>query len=308
MNASGDENNAIPSFLEHMCLHLAESLIGSHALIPMLEGSSSPTNIYWRTPLLARNDLRDDKATPKFQCVILDVTITLVRQYPPICRPVINAKFGTILVSSGSNPIYYYLKGAPLTMSDLEKHAKEIGVDMTSTAPKALAHSMGNALMGLTTLTPSEVNLEVVAKLPIVYSDVEETGTLVIPMEAMSVLDPTTASMLLQNFVQHDLLMAREEKVDRDCDLVVAAFEQWWTAALPTNRQVVTTKARSTLSKRPITTTDTCFLSTTIADAAVALAQQATHKPVPKVAKAGYSKAAKKRNRQGKSIYAIDAK
>jgi hypothetical protein len=307
MNTSGDEINAIPSFLDHICLHLAESLIGRHALIPMLENTSgATTNIYWRSPLLNRIDHRDDQATPKFKCVTLDVTITLERQYPPICRPVIDARFGTILVSSGSNPTYYYVKGSPFTMADLEKHAKEIGVDMTSTAPKALAHSMGNALMELTTLTPSEVDLEVFVKLPIVYSDVKETGTLVIPVETISVLDSSTSSMMLQNFVHHDLLMAREEKVDRDCDLVGTAFELWWTSAFPTNRQVVTIEERSTPSKCPSTTTDTCVVSTTAA-AAVATVQQAVHKPMPKVAKAGYTRAVKKRNRQGKSIYANEA-
>jgi hypothetical protein len=220
-----------PSYFELFAIYLAEHLNGSAPLIQKLEENPSSHIFYWRTHLLVGlNHFEDEAPADLFTCVMLDVTIRLLRR-DSTDQPLITLEFGTILMRSSSLP-FLYIKGVPISITDLRQHAEAIGIHVDSTAPKAMAISMGNALLGMTTLTQSQVTFEnsskvTAASLPIIYSDLEETGTLLIKAETTSTLDASTCFMLLQNFTQQDRTIESKETNCRD--LLFAVLETWWT-------------------------------------------------------------------------------
>lgn len=283
-----------PLFLELFSTHLAAGLIGSVPLIKKLEENSS-TNIYWRTPLIDRPEI-SDKCTPEFYCVILDVRISFSRK-ESTGESCIKLEFGTILAKSGSSTLYFYVKGIPFTISDLRENAEEIGVDIESTPPKAMATSMCDALLALRKIEPismSMVNGKImVVRIPIFYADLEETGTLVVKVETTSTLDSPTSSMLLFNFFEQDSLRRHEIEAKQDNDLVAAAFVKWWTV-LPINLPANVSKESSERNS-------------IIALTSVSEMHPGQRQLPAKSAKTGYSRIAKKRKKPGMLTYANDS-
>ena len=273
-----DENDSSPSFLDIFSVHLAESLIGTTSLIQTFQNSLSPT-FYWRTQLLNRSDIPDERPRPPFQSVFLDVTISFLREEGKPCSQV---EFGTLLLSAEeSNLLYYYVKSAPLTLSNLREHAEAIGIEMDATAPKAIATSMGGALLALTALFPSDVSVIdgaiMAARLPIFYSDLEETGSLNIVTSTASKLEASTAFMMLHNFSQHDILRGNEVKVEQGGDVAIA-FHKWWSLPRPSQAGDETHTRPKTISIE-------------------------NKRSEPTIMKAGYSRLVKKRRKPEKLSY-----
>lgn len=249
-----------PSYFELFAIHLAEHLNGSALLIQKLEDNPSSDIFYWRTRLLVGlNHLEEVASADLFTCVMLDVTIRLLRR-ESTDQPFVTLEFGAILMQSNSLP-QLYIKGEPFSITDLYQHVEVMGIDIDSTAPKAMAISMGNALCGIITLTRLQVTFENSSKVatalfPIIYSDLEETGTLLIKAKTTSTLDTSTSFMLLQNFAQQDRtrecnenfarqgrkmecnenftqqVRTRESNETQCSDLLIAALATWWTPAL----------------------------------------------------------------------------
>ena len=84
-----------------------------------------------------------------------------------------------------------YVTAEPLEFSQLKAHCDEIGIDIQSTSPHAIAHSLGGALMKLSCQTVQTQNTEktnrnnaslfaneTILPLRLEYKDLQETGTL----------------------------------------------------------------------------------------------------------------------------------
>ena len=222
-----------PSFMDLFGVHLALRLVGKESLLKHL--NAVPVNsfpLYWRTPLL-------DDASSKV--MFLDATVT----FDPL---EISTTFGVLLRQSNNH--FCYIKTSPLTFSQLANHTQNVGIDLDSTAPDAMARTMGSALIGSVQGNDNADKIQcfdggndkITVSVPLHYTDLQEKSPLVIESATISKLDASTSEMLQSNFVQQDELMSKvktesNETIDTSIDTqvvsseVLHAFEIWWNAS-----------------------------------------------------------------------------
>jgi hypothetical protein len=211
-------------------VHLALRLVGKETLLKHL--STVPGNsfrLYWRTPLW------HDASS---EIMFLDTTVTFDRSK-------ISTTFGVLLLRK-SNSHISYIKTSPLTFSQLASHTHNVGIDLDSTAPDAMARTMGSALI-TTSLKEDADKIQcfdggekITVSVPLHYTDLQETSPLVIESATISKLDSNTVDMLLSNFVQQDELISKAKKESNETSdtvfdtqvlsEVINALEIWWNA------------------------------------------------------------------------------
>lgn len=150
-----------------------------------------------------------------------------------------------------------YVKGSPLTMSELGQHAERISIDVESTDPEPMANSMAEALLEFSSHIDSaepRVSFEVEERqvgsrptkisIPLRYQDLHETGELIVAAAKSSNLDANAMTMLFANVVgnaqegNEQKIAANEnglfDKTDISKEKSVAlkqAFQKWWSEA-----------------------------------------------------------------------------
>ena len=181
-----------PSFLDHFILHLAAHLLGVDTVLQKLQQTYPSNNnnnnnnktedatvplFYWRTKLLLDDSsclldgtYADDDASTKL--LFLDLKISWNTQQPGLVL-----QWGAMI---SQQPSCEYIQSKPLTIQQLESHAKSVGLDLYSAPASAMASAVGRALLGQHPNAPKALTRSPHDKLQIelYYPDVEETGTL----------------------------------------------------------------------------------------------------------------------------------
>jgi hypothetical protein len=218
-----------PSFMNLFGVHLALRLVGKESLLKHLNAvPGNSFRLYWRTPLL------HDASS---EMMFLDATVTFDRSK-------ISTMFGVLLKIS-SNHIYF-IKTSPLTFSQLAIHAQNVGIDLDSTAPHAMARTMGSALIICLQEDVDKIQCvdggeKITVSVPLHYTDLQETSPLVTESATVSKLDASTVDMLQSNFVQQDKLISKAKKESNETSdtaintqvssEVINAFEIWLNAS-----------------------------------------------------------------------------
>ena len=146
-----------------------------------------------------------------------------------------------------SNASGYALAGTlgsilPATGDKFNK-AKELGIDLETTAPRALAMSMAKALRRGFEADGSSTKLV----LPLYYEDVDQSlGCIEVPIESQCVLDVPTVTMLLSNLEHHVKVAVPSAELpvdDYDTDEVENAFLHCLVEKPTTPTQEIITEA-----------------------------------------------------------------
>lgn len=215
------------SFPTRFALHLAASLVGPTRLNEYCSSWNHPTQqqhdrpIYWRTPLKLQGNVRfvDITIIPKIErdnanddaskSVASDHSLQLLA-YVGVLR---SDATGTAELQT-----YSYVRGR-MEEAALRTHWKDLGIDLETTPPRALATSMAKALRRGFEADGSTTKVV----LPLYYEDVDQSlGYLEVAIESHCVLDVPTVTMVLSNLehnIQLDLAVD-----DYDTDQVEGAF------------------------------------------------------------------------------------
>lgn len=177
-----------PSFLDRFTLHLAANLLGSQTVFDRLSNDDAPKPppLYWRSsflddPLASLMEGASTEADNKQQLFFVDLTFDFVVQEKV---PMLTVCFGCFLKQR--QPTCLYVRGSPLTIMQLERHAQSVGIDLHSAPPKAMAGMMAKELIDILKSKQQYVPIkmeEAQFHLPLYYRDVEESGTISMDIE-----------------------------------------------------------------------------------------------------------------------------
>lgn len=250
-------DNAVrkPGFMDLFAVHFAARLVGREYMLKCFDeassdisttrSSSSRVYTYWRTPLLhdihpdsflsAAADSETTQESNDWNMLFVDVTVEGNQSQRRI-----NTTIGMLLQRDVE---CLYVTAKPLVYSQLASHCESVGIDIECTAPDAIAHTMGTALMSL---VGSTVKLERTnglfdhsGKLPVLlyYKELQERGSLEIFIDTVQDYNQRGAAMLISNVANQDK-MNSEASATNDEDLLVhdtqlaseltKSFETWW--------------------------------------------------------------------------------
>jgi hypothetical protein len=235
-------------------IHLAARLIGRDTLLKFFEDASvssrKPICVgYWKTPLLT-GDIATTTTSDDWKTVFVDVTVEL-----HVSKNEVTSTIGMMLQRDDCHE-QVYVTAEPLVFSQLKAHCEEIGIDIEYTSPHAIAHSLGGALMGLSSQTvgfdddknTSRHDCAPFAKRTILplrleYKDLQETGTLALQTNQVDSFSSKSFAMMMQNLKRLDSLEAtnskdHEEEQDRmtavqdpqSAAILTTSFETWLKA------------------------------------------------------------------------------
>lgn len=232
-----------PSFLDHFILHLAAHLLGVDTVLEKLQ-QTIPSNkknedatvslFYWRTKLLLDDPscLLNRTYADEASTLFLDLKISWSTK-----RPGLVLQWGVMILQQ---PCCSYVQSVPLTIQQLECHAKSVGLDLYSAPASAMAQAMGRALLVQRTDTP-KLNMESPEKIQIqlYYPDVQETGTLNLDaLHQTSQFDSVGMSLLFWDFTSlvppprnQKLPLSSNSEQDQTNNPLQQALNEWFLAA-----------------------------------------------------------------------------
>ena len=229
MNRNNDSTQANPLFrMDLFGIHLASRLVGRDTLLNLFQKSDSvqqhapvdskPTCLgYWKTPLLTSTTTTTTTATTTisdddWNVVFVDVTVEW-----HVSTSKVTSTIGMMLQRNNQKQVVY-VTAEPLCFSQLKSHCDAIGIDIESTSPDAIAHSLGGALMTLSSQTvnvrdddtPTNVLFANQTRLPLRldYNDLQETGILEFKTLQVDSFHGKSFAMMLQNLQRLDTLEA----------------------------------------------------------------------------------------------------
>ena len=221
------------SFPTQFALHLAASLVGPARLHEYCstwnQTQQHDRPIYWRTPLNLQGNVRfvDITIIPEIEMDNAnDDTSKSVSSHHSLQ---LIAYVGALRLdgtgTSAGLETYSYVRGR-MAEAALKSHWTDLGIDLETTAPRALAKSMAKALQRGCEADGSTTKFV----LPLYYEDVDQSlGYLEVATESHCVLDVPTVTMILSN-LDHNVQVAAsvpstELSVDDyDTDKVEDAF------------------------------------------------------------------------------------
>jgi hypothetical protein len=221
-----------PSFLDRFALHLVANLLGSQTVLDRLGNDDAPKHppLYWRSSLLddPRASLMEGASTEadnQQHLLFVDLTFDFVVKEKV---PMLTVRFGCFLKRQSLTCLY--VRGSPLTIMQLERHAQSVGIDLHSAPPKAMAGMMATELKNLVK-SKQVVNTVVMEKeqqfhLPLYYGDVEESGTLSMDIdETTSQFDRLGMSLLFYSDSCNSKDNSKDEVPEQE---LITKLEEWF--------------------------------------------------------------------------------
>ena len=158
-----------------------------------------PIEWYWRSPTTSQRKERGNNGNNgKWTVVFVDVMIQL--QAVGGNNVSIGVCFGALLRERSN---IFYCKSGEFTLPILQSHFEKAGIELDSTAPAALATSMGQALVrtgAARALVQENGNQQPSAVVvPLHYDAVDETSNLMISPSELCKLNQSTLAMILAN-------------------------------------------------------------------------------------------------------------
>jgi hypothetical protein len=221
------------------------------------KGPATSFRIYWRSQLLLPSFKCESSETDESirenlinmgenQVIFVDLSIHFKVKSTKVGEeshpPHVEMTWGAMVTAALNNIGAHYVRCSPMTMLDIETHAKRLGIDCDETPPHAMAILMAHAMTGHKTLQASASRS--VISIQLRYTDLQEQGSLTLPRptfgnteEGFSHLDMTTLSMILTNLSHQDLDTdtTRQniggkpgENNTEEEEMVALAFSDWW--------------------------------------------------------------------------------
>jgi hypothetical protein len=235
------------SFPTKFTLHLAASLVGPARLNECYSSwnhtKQYDRQIYWRTPLNMKGNVRfvDITIVPEIAKDNDDTSRSVSSNHPLQLFAYVGL-LRSDTADTADPQAHSYVRGR-MEEPALKTHWKELGIDLETTAPRALAMSMAKALRRGLQADVSSTKLV----LPLYYEDVDQSlGCIEVPIESQCVLDVPTVTMLLSNLEHHVKVAVPSAELpvdDYDTDQVENAFLHCLVEKPTTPTQEIITEA-----------------------------------------------------------------